>query len=72
MADILKSKSWAVSIHTPTKGVTSAFLQVRALQRVSIHTPTKGVTLHLLHLGIAEKVSIHTPTKGVTQLPGIY
>ena len=39
--DFLRYK---VSIHTPTKGVTSPILAVNKLRAVSIHTPTKGVT----------------------------
>ena len=35
----------AVSIHTPTKGVTPMANQGDAGAAVSIHTPTKGVTL---------------------------
>ena len=38
----------AVSIHTPTKGVTIWVLTAAPRHiRVSIHTPTKGVTMHL-------------------------
>ena len=33
-----------VSIHTPTKGVTSISKNFFAFELVSIHTPTKGVT----------------------------
>ena len=57
----------AVSIHTPTKGVTLAFTDTDGAIQVSIHTPTKGVTplLSALILHRAD-VSIHTPTKGVT------
>ena len=35
----------AVSIHTPTKGVTYARRNLFTGISVSIHTPTKGVTL---------------------------
>ena len=35
-----------VSIHTPTKGVTSAQSWAFTCQMVSIHTPTKGVTTY--------------------------
>ena len=38
----------AVSIHTPTKGVTVLDLPKRPPKRVSIHTPTKGVTVVIL------------------------
>ena len=38
------STHWVVSIHTPTKGVTSSFLTFMMFTNVSIHTPTKGVT----------------------------
>ena len=34
-----------VSIHTPTKGVTSKETETAQNSTVSIHTPTKGVTL---------------------------
>ena len=33
-----------VSIHTPTKGVTTMSGKAAAAASVSIHTPTKGVT----------------------------
>ena len=55
-----------VSIHTPTKGVTSYSLVIGRQKWVSIHTPTKGVTLLFLSYGMMILVSIHTPTKGVT------
>ena len=34
-----------VSIHTPTKGVTSGYEAILTKTIVSIHTPTKGVTM---------------------------
>ena len=34
----------AVSIHTPTKGVTNSWTILAVAVYVSIHTPTKGVT----------------------------
>ena len=40
----------AVSIHTPTKGVTRALKVGRFAMLVSIHTPTKGVTSRTLDL----------------------
>ena len=55
-----------VSIHTPTKGVTSVIFRTVATANVSIHTPTKGVTNGVLPTAQFGKVSIHTPTKGVT------
>ena len=36
----------AVSIHTPTKGVTNFSEPIVTALPVSIHTPTKGVTLY--------------------------
>ena len=38
----------AVSIHTPTKGVTAGYEDITLNNGVSIHTPTKGVTLMVL------------------------
>ena len=56
-----------VSIHTPTKGVTSFEGVEQWGIHVSIHTPTKGVTLlSVTDIG-GNLVSIHTPTKGVTR-----
>ena len=55
-----------VSIHTPTKGVTSHLVNSGLPEEVSIHTPTKGVTLERKYIAYLNKVSIHTPTKGVT------
>ena len=56
----------AVSIHTPTQGVTLVMCYGTPCIRVSIHTPTQGVTVlcpdHVNDL----LVSIHTPTQGVT------
>ena len=57
-----------VSIHTPTKGVTTTSKVTNGNMQVSIHTPTKGVTLKLRFDFISWRVSIHTPTKGVTGL----
>ena len=37
-------KASAVSIHTPTQGVTLANLYAQGALSVSIHTPTQGVT----------------------------
>ena len=55
-----------VSIHTPTKGVTTELGSGGSIVTVSIHTPTKGVTFCNGTLFIRQAVSIHTPTKGVT------
>ena len=55
-----------VSIHTPTKGVTTRCRWQDLSFSVSIHTPTKGVTLILRWSSTWASVSIHTPTKGVT------
>ena len=55
-----------VSIHTPTKGVTSPHNWFRNNFAVSIHTPTKGVTFTPTSILWVFGVSIHTPTKGVT------
>ena len=38
----------AVSIHTPTKGVTNIAAKIAVIYVVSIHTPTKGVTTQSL------------------------
>ena len=59
-------KFHVVSIHTPTKGVTTATTAATATSAVSIHTPTKGVTQVIKGTITQLKVSIHTPTKGVT------
>ena len=56
-----------VSIHTPTKGVTSVEEGINTLKCVSIHTPTKGVTFFGYFVFATLEVSIHTPTKGVTK-----
>ena len=61
------NKAQAVSIHTPTKGVTHDKFYNSKSSTVSIHTPTKGVTLQQANVNKAQAVSIHTPTKGVTQ-----
>ena len=55
-----------VSIHTPTKGVTSFDFLILMFNIVSIHTPTKGVTVLSSYIYRTLIVSIHTPTKGVT------
>ena len=55
-----------VSIHTPTKGVTTVGRVLISPLRVSIHTPTKGVTSGYMTPHPLDEVSIHTPTKGVT------
>ena len=57
-----------VSIHTPTKGVTTNYPKQYKKYKVSIHTPTKGVTLSSPPIKIEVRVSIHTPTKGVTSI----
>ena len=56
----------AVSIHTPTQGVTEFFSLFTQRQKVSIHTPTQGVTGCLVIIDSIKEVSIHTPTQGVT------
>ena len=40
----------AVSIHTPTKGVTTTSKVTDGNMQVSIHTPTKGVTKNTLYI----------------------
>ena len=65
----LQYHRYAVSIHTPTKGVTNGPNRFCARRYVSIHTPTKGVTSTHFSLCATRKVSIHTPTKGVTVFP---
>ena len=37
-------QAWKVSIHTPTRGVTSVHVNKDSFGEVSIHTPTRGVT----------------------------
>ena len=61
----------AVSIHTPTKGVTYVHLEPWCCGVVSIHTPTKGVTDYIYGGRQLIRVSIHTPTKGVTSCASI-
>ena len=56
-----------ISIHTPTKGVTTRFWVHAVITTISIHTPTKGVTALLSSLYQTQLISIHTPTKGVTK-----
>ena len=56
-----------VSIHTPTKGVTTTTKVTDGNMQVSIHTPTKGVTVLPTSGADWTEVSIHTPTKGVTK-----
>ena len=58
----------AVSIHTPTKGVTAIAAAIHITADVSIHTPTKGVTQQDNSTDDTKHVSIHTPTKGVTRI----
>ena len=55
-----------ISIHTPTKGVTSSQIWDTYLYGISIHTPTKGVTYLWICNRFSSQISIHTPTKGVT------
>ena len=40
-----RRNDWKISIHTPTKGVTSTRPTTESSTIISIHTPTKGVTL---------------------------
>ena len=61
-----------ISIHTPTKGVTSTIWTSRSFFRISIHTPTKGVTNVYPGSRKYSYISIHTPTKGVTMLTPDY
>ena len=56
----------AVSIHTPTRGVTDDGHAFNGFEWVSIHTPTRGVTLLSVRRELIHPVSIHTPTRGVT------
>ena len=56
-----------ISIHTPTKGVTSSQIWDTYLYGISIHTPTKGVTYLWICNRFSSQISIHTPTKGVTE-----
>ena len=56
----------AISIHTPTKGVTYGASGREIIKKISIHTPTKGVTVPGALLRHGFRISIHTPTKGVT------
>ena len=56
-----------ISIHTPTRGVTTKMYFDIPEDRISIHTPTRGVTLQPLLIGRVDGISIHTPTRGVTQ-----
>ena len=58
--------SIAISIHTPTKGVTKIGDVCMGVRDISIHTPTKGVTYQNELNVIKQFISIHTPTKGVT------
>ena len=57
-----------VSIHTPTKGVTTDAAHGLHALGVSIHTPAKGVTQVGCRGDGKPQVSIHTPAKGVTCL----
>ena len=50
---LLLDVDW-VSIHTPTKGVTSLFFFATFAPLVSIHTPTKGVTNQLLSQAVSD------------------
>ena len=56
----------AISIHTPTQGVTLATDIDTLDKRISIHTPTQGVTIKLSTNVGDIVISIHTPTQGVT------
>ena len=58
--------TYAISIHTPAKGVTYASYNAFAHVIISIHTPAKGVTQQMVKQLFAIEISIHTPAKGVT------
>ncbi len=60
--------SSAISIHTPTRGVTRVVVVVVVFVDISIHTPTRGVTnKNGVKTGFTV-ISIHTPTRGVTAI----
>ena len=63
-----KDRLLKISIHTPTKGVTTPYTVFNILIKISIHTPTKGVTNVYPGSRKYSYISIHTPTKGVTRL----
>ena len=66
MAQARASIMNAVSIHTPTQGVTNRAAVREPDINVSIHTPTQGVTAIGASSQNKINVSIHTPTQGVT------
>ena len=60
---------FAISIHTPAKGVTAILIGSGGRKSISIHTPAKGVTdIHYDRGQDKLRISIHTPAKGVTQV----
>ena len=61
-----RSRTYHISIHTPTQGVTYNVLTVCDDNGISIHTPTQGVTYNVLTVCDDNGISIHTPTQGVT------
>ena len=58
--DTLQFTPGAVSIHTPTKGVTNPFSVIKTFSLVSIHTPTKGVTRTGLADSCTDRFNPHT------------
>ena len=62
-----KLEGYAISIHTPAKGVTSIRIDFGDGTAISIHTPAKGVTKSQISTIASQQISIHTPAKGVTQ-----
>ncbi len=62
-------KSYAISTHTPTQGVTLSYYEVLCKLRISTHTPTQGVTPGQEPVRRNGKISTHTPTQGVTYEP---
>ena len=58
----------AISIHTPTQGVTRDVERLKDDFDISIHTPTQGVTCTGGFSHYELPISIHTPTQGVTNV----
>ena len=61
-----------ISIHTPTRGVTTCNICNSGRRKISIHTPTRGVTIAIPLPFNSYLISIHTPTRGVTFLSKIF
>ena len=55
-----------ISIHTPTREVTTTVSKADPVNVISIHTPTRGVTTTVSKADPVNVISIHTPTRGVT------